>query len=103
MQLAKQVQVAMNIRDLAPMTGFKISHLFRIQYLLQPLMNQNLASDSAKSKAEEGLLYTAFQRLKVPLNYYAEARSLLVNLKTALGYQKVGKGLQCDYSGAEAI
>ena len=52
-------------------------------------MNQNLASDSAKSKAEEGLLYTAFQRLKVPLNYYAEARSLLVNLKTALGYQKV--------------
>ena len=27
----------------------------------------------------------------MPLNYYAEARSLLVNLKTALGYQKVVK------------
>ena len=45
-------------------------------------MNQNLASDSAKSKAEKVAVSQAFQRLKVPLNYYAEARSLLVNLKT---------------------
>ena len=86
--LAKQIQVPLNLRELAIITQSKISDLFRILTILEPILKKDNNIAISKDKSEDKLLYGTFERLRVPLELYSEAQALLSNSDHSLGNKK---------------
>ena len=62
--LAKQIQVPLNLRELAIVTQSKISDLFRILTILEPILKKDNNIAISKDKSEDKLLYATFERLR---------------------------------------